>query len=197
EERARRRQQSACGRLEPSKRRDDNRACARHRRCGYAAVQLRTYRDTERRGALVPVPLHIPLQYPLGPFVNKSVFSCTLFSSWVRILCGVGGIWGSFVSAAFSLLRSGAAWHRAELKEAGRAARSPFLPSYVLPQRWRGRHGCLPDSTRREFLVSHSEPAVRNMIAAHTFVLTNVGGGIWPRLRETERIYKKQPTRLI
>jgi hypothetical protein len=29
------------------------------------------------------------------------------------------------------------------------------------------------------------EPAVRNMIAAHTFVLTNIGGGIWARLLET------------
>ncbi|KAJ7714416.1 hypothetical protein DFH07DRAFT_863415 [Mycena maculata] len=47
------------------------------------------------------------------------------------------------------------------------------------------RDGCLLDSARREFLVSHLEPAVRNMTAAHTFVLTNIGGGIWPRLLET------------
>lgn len=41
------------------------------------------------------------------------------------------------------------------------------------------------DSGQRDFLVSHLEPAIRSMTAAHTFIFSFIDGGVWPRLLDT------------
>jgi hypothetical protein len=43
----------------------------------------------------------------------------------------------------------------------------------------------LLDSGQRDFLVSHLEPAIRSMTAAHTFILSFIDGGVWPGLLDT------------
>ncbi|KAJ7890724.1 hypothetical protein B0H13DRAFT_1887486 [Mycena leptocephala] len=41
------------------------------------------------------------------------------------------------------------------------------------------------DSGRRESILAHLKPAIGSMTAAHTFVFTQIWGGIWPELLDT------------